>query len=367
MKILKYIFLLIVLFAVAVAVFVATQKGDFEVTKSRLINTPRNIVFNYVNDFRNWPGWISFDSGMEPEFATITAGKGGSFSWEGNENDGSVKTVSVKENDSIVQEMDWNGLPANMYWTFKDSAGKTKVTLKVKGKIGFMPKIYAALEGGANRIMDAIFDKSLVALDKTLDKEINTYNVKVEGIAGKAGNYYLKQSIVSTIENMPRNQRIMMSKLMHFFKKNNIPMAGKPFVLYDYYDTSKGLTKFSVCVPIREEIHTSPESDVSFGQFSGFRAVKTTLTGDYSHLKEAWDKTFAYIDANKITEADAAYLEWYKVGKEDGKGPSKWVTEIYVPIKEASVVATPAAASTTETAPKPDEKPAEPSTDDFNL
>jgi effector-binding domain-containing protein len=371
MRILKYIFLLLVLFAVAVAVFVATQKGDFEIKKTRLINTPRNIAFSYVNDFRNWENWISVDSDMKPEYPIVTAGKGASFSWEGSENDGSVQTVFVKENDSIAQKMEWNGMPGEMYWTFKDSAGKTKVTLRVKGKIGFMPKIYAAMKGGANRIMDNIFDRSLVALDKTLDYEINTYKINVDGIVEKPGNFYLKQTITSTIENMPRNMRIMLGKLTFFFKKNNIPMAGKPFILYNYYDDSKGLTKFSVCVPVREEIFISPGSDISSGKFASFRAVKTTLTGDHSHLKEAWDKTFAYIDVNKITEADADYLELYKVGKEEVKGPSKWVTEIYIPVKEAAVIPTttitalPVSAS--QNAPVVPEKPKPEPTEEIQI
>lgn len=363
MRILKYIFLLIVLFAVAVSVFVATQKGDYEVMQTKLINTPRGIVFNYVNDYRNWPQWAAFDDGMQAEFPAITAGKGASFAWEGNENDGSVTTVSAKENDSIVQKMDWNGLPADLYWTFKDSAGKTKVTLKVKGKIGFVPKIRAALKGGANRIMEALYDKSLTALDKTLDKEINTYNIKLDGIVGKTGTFYLCQSITSTIGNMPRNQRIMFGKLAHFFKKNKIAMNGKPFVLYNYFDESKNLTKFSVCIPVKEEMFTSPGSDVMGGTLAPFRALKTTLIGDYSHLKEAWNKAFDYIDANKIEEADADYLELYSIGKEDGKGPSQWVTEIYIPIKEAPAAPVEPAPAPKPATPQPDEQ----SPEDFQL
>ncbi len=368
MRILKYIFLLIVLFAVAVSVFVATQKGDFTVTKTRLINTPGNIAFAYVNDFRNWENWLAADPDMKTTYPTVTAGKGASFSWEGSENDGSVQTAFVKENDSIAQKIDWNGLPGEMYWKFSDSAGKTKVTLKVKGKIGFMPKIYAAMKGGANKIMDDIFDKSLAALDKTLDHEINTYNVKVEGIVEKTGNYYLKQTITSSMANLPLNMRVLMDKMRSFFEKNRIPMAGKPFVLYDYFDTSKGLTKFSVCIPVREEVFTSPGSDVTAGKFASFRAVKTTLTGDYSHLKEAWDKTFAYIHANNITEADKAYLELYKVGKEDVKGPSKFVTEIYVPVKEVEVRPAATSIKPEVTEQKPDAPTvAKPVTEDITI
>jgi effector-binding domain-containing protein len=353
MRILKYIFLLIVLLAVGISVFIATQKGDYEVTVTRLINTPRNITYNYINDFRNWPQWAGFDGEMKPEFGAITAGKGGSFTWEGDENDGAVKTVRTNENDSIVQQMDWNGLPAELIWDFEESGKKTKVTLRVKGKMGFMPKVRATLKGGTNRIMAAIYEQSLAKLDKTLDFEINTYKINVEGVTEKVGHYYLYQSITSTIENLPMNITIMMGKMQRFFKKNNIPAAGRPFVLYNYYDASKGLTKFAVCIPVREEIFISPGSDVSAGKFAPFRAVKTTLIGDYSHLLEAWDKTFAYIDANNIRDADADYMELYSVGKESGKGPSKWITEIYIPIAAAAVEPVITPVTPAEAPPKP--------------
>jgi hypothetical protein len=76
MRILKYIFLLIVLLAVGVSVFIATQKGDYEVTITRLINTPRSITYGYVNDYRNWPQWAAFDDEMETRYSAITVGKG---------------------------------------------------------------------------------------------------------------------------------------------------------------------------------------------------------------------------------------------------------------------------------------------------
>ena len=53
MKILKYLFLLLLLSLVALTVFVATQKGIFSVERSKVINSPKATVYNYVNDFRN--------------------------------------------------------------------------------------------------------------------------------------------------------------------------------------------------------------------------------------------------------------------------------------------------------------------------
>ena len=54
MKILKYLFLFALLSFVALTVFVATQKGNFSVERSKVINSPRATVYNYLNDFRNY-------------------------------------------------------------------------------------------------------------------------------------------------------------------------------------------------------------------------------------------------------------------------------------------------------------------------
>ena len=53
MKILKYIFLLIILLSVGGSVFIATQKSDFKTEKSKVINSPKSAVFNYVNDLKD--------------------------------------------------------------------------------------------------------------------------------------------------------------------------------------------------------------------------------------------------------------------------------------------------------------------------
>ena len=57
---------------------------------------------------------------------------------------------------------------------------------------------------------------------------------------------------------------------------------------------TNGLTKISICVPIKNEIFTSEGSDILSGKLEPFEAVKTTLTGDYSHSKKALDKTMQY-------------------------------------------------------------------------
>lgn len=343
MRIVKYIFLLLLLAVFATSVYVATQKGDFDVSRTALIKSPRTIVFNYVNDYRNWEtfaAWEKENPGVQFNYGRDTSGKGGSYSWSFDGDGGDSRTVMVRENESISQKMNFKGSAANVQWTFKDTVGGTKVTWRSKGQMGFNFKIHSVFQGGADRVIGNMFEKSLAHLDKTLGYELKTYNIKVNGIVQKIGGYYLQQTITSKISDVPKNLRIMMSRLVHFFAKNKIVMNGKPFVLYHTYDAAKGITRLSVCVPLKEQIFVSEGSDVSVGKLNSFTAVKTTLKGDYSHLKTAWDKTFAYIDANHLTQSqEGASLELYTKSIREVAYPSQWVTEIYIPIQPR--IATP--------------------------
>ena len=72
---------------------------------------------------------------------------------------------------------------------------------------------------------------------------------------------------------------------------------------------------------------------MSFGEIIAFTCLKTTLTGDYSHSKEAWIKAKKHITDNGLKENFAgSYTEVYAKTIDDIKLPSKWITEIYIPV-----------------------------------
>lgn len=336
MRILKYIFLLVILSIVGLTVFITTQKGDYDVTRSKVIKTPRTTVFNYVNDYRNWEtfgSWMEEDKKITFEYLGKTIGKGGSYSWNSENGSGTSRTIFVKENDSIAQKMLVNETPSDVFWTFKDTAGGTKVTWRHKGKMDFKTKINTFFNGGINTVLGNMFEKSLFNLDKTLDYEMKTYSIKVNGIVQRNSGYYLYQSVTCRIKSVPKNIRIMMPRMVRFFKKNNLPMHGKPFVLYEKYDIANDIVTFSVCIPVKEKINITSGSDVSSGELLPFTSLKTTLVGDYSHTQEAWKKARKHIVDNGLNENFAGrYVEVYVKTIDDIKSPSKWITEIYIPV-----------------------------------
>lgn len=346
MRILKYLFLLLLLSLVALSIFVATQKGEFSVEKNKIINSPKSAVFNYVNDTKNFKDWNSLaveDSLINIMLTENTIGTGSSLSWDGKEGNGDLQTINVKEDDSIIQMMNINGNAAEVSMRFKDTIGGTKISWKAKGKMGFMYKVLTTFNGGAGRIIESMFEKSLNNLVKKLDDEINKYTVNVDGLVNFPETFYLAQTFTSEFTKVGKNSEIAFSKIIDFCKNNNIIMSGKPFIIYHTYDKIKEISKLSVCIPLQDPIFIIEGSDISSKTLVPFQAVKTTLTGDYSHSKKALNKTEEYLRSKYLTvNPDFSHLEIYAIGKNEINNPSKWSTEFYYPIKQKAV-ARPAA------------------------
>jgi effector-binding domain-containing protein len=336
MRILKYIFLLLLLSLVALSVFMATQKSDFTVERSRFINSPNPAVYNYVNDYKNWESigsWMSEDPQIKATYPQKTIGTGASYSWEGKEGKGLVQTLFAKENDSISQKMKYNGTSATLSWRFKDTLGGTKVNWRSTGKMSFLFKIYTALNGGVDKVIGRMHEKSLTNLDKALDYEINTFSIKVNGLVKKPKTFYLGQSFTSEIAKINKNFKIVIPKIEAFCKENTIFTNGKPFVIYHTYDAASGLAKISICIPIKNEIFISAGSDILSGKLEAFEGVKTTVTGDISHIKKGYDRTIQYVSKNQLEKNPVlSHIEIYTTDNADIKSPSKWVTEIYIPV-----------------------------------
>lgn len=370
MRILKYIFLLILLALVGITVYVATQKGDFEVTKSSLIKTQRTTVFDYVNDYKNWEtfgSWMQKDGDLKFSYGAKTIGSGAKSSWENGSDEGNIRTVFVKENDSIAQKVNYNGTIATISWKFKDTIGGTKVTVYSKGKMDLMTKVSSFFKGGVTSIVNDVCEKSLRNLDKTLNYEMKTYSIKVNGMVQRPSGFCLKQTVSCHIKSVSKNTKIMMGRMVHFFKKNKIAMAGKPFVSYDKYDVANDFATISVCIPVNQLISISDGSDVTSGEIVAFTCLKTTLTGDYSHSREAWEKAQKYITDNGLKQNFAgSYTEVYVKTIDDVKQPSKWVTEIYIPVFPKAVELPSTAVMPQSTAPKT-EPGTTPSTEEINF
>lgn len=344
MRILKYILLLFLLLFIGLTVFVSTQKAEYDVTRSKVIKSPKATLYHYINDYRNWETFDSKfinDKSFSFQYPEITSGKGGSFSWTGN-SDGKMITSFTKENDSIFINRYDDGEKSEVSFKFTDTIGGTKVTWKSKGKLDFKSKVLSFFNGGINSVVGNEYEKSLENLNKTLNYELNTFSIKVNGIVNRSATFYLKQTILSREKNVAKNIKILLPRMTKFVDKNNIATNGKPFILYTKYDRVNDLVGLSVCIPVKDSIFISPGSDMQSGQLPAYTALKTTLVGDYSHSQKAWKKGYEYLAKNKLERnTSLQIIEVYTKNILDVKAPSQWITETYIPIFPKTVAPKP--------------------------
>ena len=362
MKILKYIFLLLLLIAIGLVVFIATQDGKYDIRKERVINVPRTTLYNYINDYRNWENvgiLTNNDTTAVFGYTDVTSGSGAKTTWKLNGSQGEVKTLKAVANDSLIQKAVIDGQPSDISWKFNDVLDGTKVSVRMKGELSFSDKAYAVLKGGVKEKLEATLDAGLESLNNFLVVELKTFKVDVGGQVTKTGTFYLKQNAVSSIEDIGKRTSEMMNKLMQFIKTNKIVTNGAPFTMYKVFDTAANRAEYAVCIPIKEEIFTMTGSEYEGSKLEPFQAMKVTLTGDYSHLKKAWDAGYREINVKGIQlNTTGAAVEVYTKGVQQTKRPSQWVTDIYIPVgpptappaTEETIPMPPVAATTTGTA-----------------
>ena len=336
MKIVKYIFLLLLLAAIAITVFIATQEGKYNIKEEKIINVPKSILYNYINDYRNWENLgvlTNADTTAQYTYSQNTAGNGAAMSWIKNGAKGSIQTLNAVAPDSIRQKSIVNDLDSQIVWHFKDTTGGTKVSVSVQGHQTFTEKAYSLINGNTNKDVQSSLANGLENLNVFLVKELKTFNVDVKGVVYKKSTFYLGHSATGAIADINKQASSIFSRLLAFTKENKIGVNGEPFIIYKSINKEQKTASYTYCIPIKDEIFTAAGSEYEGGKLLAFNALKTSLKGDYSHLPKAWNAAHKHIADNALQEnTSGQYVEVYSKNIAQSRRPSTWVTDLYVPI-----------------------------------
>ncbi|GAA4896788.1 hypothetical protein GCM10023311_21920 [Flaviramulus aquimarinus] len=339
MKAFKYILFLLLIAIIGMSIYIAVQPNSFEVTRTRTIEAPAPVIYNNVIDFKNWPAWSSWveaDPDIKITLPEQTLGVDGSYSWEDKDGIGTMKTIETIPNQSIKQQMQFADFPtSDISWEFKpNSDGTTDAIWTISGKdLPFGFKAFATLMGGVEKQIGPHYERSLKKLDSIVVADMNRYSIIVNGITQHGGGFYIYNTTSCKISDLASKMQDMMPKVATYAMNNGIKMAGAPFTYYHKWDEENNAVMFSSCVPTTEKVISS-EPDILTGQLKPFKAIKTTLKGNYNNLKEAWETVSKYIKDNNLEELhDAPALEVYQTDTINTPNPADWITEIFIAVK----------------------------------
>ncbi|WP_430400951.1 GyrI-like domain-containing protein [Flavobacterium sp.] len=338
MKITKYILLLLLLLSIAFIVFIATQPNEYEIKREKMIATSKDNVFNYVNDITTWEDWFNLkdlDPSTSISYTETTSGINSGFTWNSSTSNGKIKTTEFTLNKSINQDFYLNEELHKISWLFTETNKGTKVNWSMKGKLSFKWKFNALLKNGMDDVFGDIFQKGIDQIEKYLVNELESMKITHQGIVTKHATNFIQQKDSCSIDDFQLKSKKMLQNMIEFVENNEIKLSGLPFVMIDKRDENLNSIKFAMCVPVEEEILTTEGSEISGNRFDEFLAYKSTLTGDYKHLKKARKKAIdELLKLNYLQDNSNKYIEIYKVSLPKVKNPSQWETEIYFPVKK---------------------------------
>jgi effector-binding domain-containing protein len=338
MKFLKNIILLLLALFVIGAIYLATLDGSYNVTKTRFIDADPIVVFNDLNDYRNWKEWGPWyeqDSTIRVQYADNTVGQGGAYTWTSDiEGGGRMKTLKVQKAERLDQEMvfetPFGDMASEVYWILNKKERGTALTWGIKGELPFFSRFMAS---GMTEQLGPMQERGLELFDKNLQKKLAVYLIDSVGVVDYSGGFYLYVSTSSKISEISNKSKSMMDHIEDFVQKNKIRTTGSPFTLYHKFDQENGTTMFSVGYPIAERI-ISQDSDILTGYMERGTYFKTILTGAYTNSQEAWEK--AMFDAENLKEhrvvESGEPFEIYVNNTDNTPNPAQLVTEIYIPV-----------------------------------
>ena len=346
MKLIKYFLFLILLAIIGGAIYFGTKNAKFDISETKFINAPAEVIYDQVKDFKNWQNWgpwFQIDPNIQISQSEESEGEGATYAWKSkHEALGSIsletkKVIPLKEiHQEISIETMLSISKSEVYWRFEETEkkGQTKVTWGLKGDPSFLEKILLSFrEHDIRTGVEILFPIGLSNIDTLVLDEINKFVINVDGITNYDGGFYMYITNASKISEIDSKLSEMLEQVSTFVDENKLETTGMPFTIYNEIDEMNATAIYSTGIPVDNQVITPPRSTVLCGFMPQLIALKTTLKGKYDYLELAYDAANEYLSTNNLQEDPTRKkFEVYTNNHSLVANPAEWLTEIYIPI-----------------------------------
>jgi len=337
MKILKKILIGLVSIIVVVVVFSLFLSRHVYVERSRVINAPKEIVFNQINTIKNWEKWSPWhrlDPKMQITYFGPEAGTGAGYSWKSEQkNVGNGKlTITASGGDSILNEMNFGEQgPAIAGYRFSKEGDGVKVTWYLKSDMGMNPigKIFGLF---MDKMIGPDFERGLRNLDSVsvLASKNSALppTYKIEMVTVEPLNYMSVRRSCK-MDSLGANLGSMYGEIGAAMKTQGIKQAGPVFAFYHEFSPEK--IDFEAAVPVDKKGKATGK--VMAAELQKTAAAMADYYGPYDEkMQAAHDQLHAFIKAQG-KEISGSPWEVYVTDPMEEKDPAKVLTKIYYPVK----------------------------------
>ncbi|MCB0456443.1 MAG: GyrI-like domain-containing protein [Flavobacteriaceae bacterium] len=250
-------------------------------------------------------------------------------SWNSSlENPQPIQQISENE---LLQTILRKDTAYHFLWKIESEDSLVKVTSFVK----------STSQGLKNRLLipftETTFERNSTQTVKTflsnLTAHLQEINITIEGEDSSPETYaacvYLKTLQIRKAKGMMEN----FSLLSGYIADNQLQPNGKPFIEVTSWDRTNDSLAYRFCFPFTMKDSLPVHPLISIEKFTSKKSVKAVYNGNYITSDRAWYVLEDYAKKKNIP-LDMYPVEVFYNNPNMGGDERKWVTEIYIPIKE---------------------------------
>src|SRR5262245_9617151 len=142
----------------------------FEISRSIVIAAPPGTIHPFIDSFRNWPRWSSFDA-ADPDARfdapEPSSGVGARRTWKGRTlGDGSQVIVASDPRTGVSMKLDMTHMEHAFDFAFAPEAGGTRVTWSDRGQFPAAPHWRLMGNLFIERMLGGMFETGLASLKR---------------------------------------------------------------------------------------------------------------------------------------------------------------------------------------------------------
>ena len=234
---------------------------------------------------------------------------------------------------------------------FSESITTKKIGLKVNWNFESINDSTTLVKVGLSEHENSIYNRLTAPFIKTLFKTEsinliqdfkdgmdyqlkNKYKVKVVGqdAVPEMSYAYIELKNIALSEKaaeMLKNN----ATLITFVTEHNLKKGDFPFIRIENWDIENHLIDFRYCFPIVETDSLPFDESIKYDKLKSTSAIKAVYNGNYRTSDRGWLGLYDYAIKHHI-ETSNHPIEFFFNNPFYGGDELKWVTEIYMPVKE---------------------------------
>lgn len=306
---------------------------EYKTEKSIVINAPLSVVYDQVNNLKNWESWEPWrkeDPTIKISYAGPESGANAQYSWESKKmGNGSMTIKESTPGKEVKTALNFGpGADALSNFKMEEVPEGTKVTWGFNFPVGWNPigkYMTLMMDGEMQKKMSEGLDglkKSAEAVPKP-----DALNIKIEE-KDIAATPYLCIKATATGESISKVIGESYGKVGVVMGKQKLTQAGAPFCIY--YKWENNNFEFDAGIPTSGA--GKDDGEVKAGELKAGKAVVGTYIGPYEGSDKAHAAIGVYMKEKGLTAIGNA---WEVYANDPGvvKDPAKYQTDIYYRIQ----------------------------------